>query len=144
MLHRVGILNRDINNANIVKGLFLDLSCAWTTPHPCLSTTQIETLNDAYDQIGQTDAYGVDRLIDQWNKCHPFSQRIWDRMGASDDYRQKLRLHDINNPSRPDDGNNVFRRGYRLRPDKYRPKKQREGLPDMDQGRKEKAKSQQA
>ena len=121
-LHRIGILNRDINNSNITKGLFLDFSTAWTTPHPCLETRQIEAARDPYDQLGLTDAYDVDDLIDQWNKCHPFSKRIWDRACPDRHYVSRLRLHDPKNPARPDDGLNPFYRGYSLRPDKYRMK----------------------
>ena len=119
-LHRVGILNRDINNTNITKGLFLDFSTAWTTPHPCLETRQIEAARDPYDQLGLTDAYDVDVLIDQYNKYHPFSKRIWDRAGPNRDYRNRLRLYNPKNPARPDDLSNLFSRGYSVRPDKCR------------------------
>ena len=119
-LHRIGILNRDINNSNITKGLFLGFSTAWTTPHPCLVTRQIEAARDPFDQLGLTDAHDVDELIDEWNKCHPFGKRIWDRACPDRHYLSRLRLHDPNNPARPGDGLNPFYRGYSLRPDKCR------------------------
>lgn len=136
-LHRVGILNRDINNANIVRGLFLDLSCAWTTPHPCLSTKQIEKSRNPFDQVGLIDAYDVDGLIDDWNKYHSFGERIWDRASPSDIYLRRLRLHDPTNLARPDDGLNIFKRGYSLRPDKYRINYDNVGTPKKRQNTKQ-------
>ncbi|KAI0471071.1 kinetochore Sim4 complex subunit Fta2 [Xylariaceae sp. FL0804] len=55
-LHRCGILNGDLNNSNIAKGLFLDFSTAWTVPHPCLDTKTIEASRDKFPLLGDIDA----------------------------------------------------------------------------------------
>lgn len=96
-LHRNGILLRDINIGNILNGLYIDFSKAWTCPHPAMTVKQMknqETLR-WYDQ-GESDASELDKLIDIWNEFHDFGDRIWERARANDEYMEgKLRSHTI-------------------------------------------------
>lgn len=118
-LHRAGILNSDINCFNVVQGQFLEFSSALTTPHPCLSTEQIESQRFPFEQVGQWDAYHVDELIDLWNEENPMKKHIWDRAGPNQEYQKdKLRSHQHPPEWRGDPWN--WNRGYRFRPDKFR------------------------
>ncbi|KAK8068905.1 hypothetical protein PG994_005521 [Apiospora phragmitis] len=118
-LHRLGILHRDINASNIVKGRFLDFSCSWTKPHPCLDMNQIESARSPYNQLGVSDADGVDAMIDIWNKFHPPKCRIWLRAAANHQYLTRLRSHKTGDEDRdlylPE-----WTRSYRGRPDLYK------------------------
>lgn len=96
-LHRNGILLRDINIGNILNGLYIDFSKAWTCPHPAMTIEQMENQETLrwYDQ-GESDASELDKLIDIWNEFHDFSDRIWERARADDEYMEgKLRSHTI-------------------------------------------------
>ncbi len=63
-LHRNGILLRDTNIGNIVNGLYIDFSRAWTCPHSAMAVTQMknEETSRWYTQ-GDSDAVESDKLI---------------------------------------------------------------------------------
>ncbi|KAK6083195.1 hypothetical protein SCUP234_04023 [Seiridium cupressi] len=116
-LHRAGILNRDINNSNVVMGKFLEFSSAWTVPHPCLSTELIDADVGPVGQLGMCDAHRVDGLIEKWNQYHPSKEPIWDRAAPSRKYQARLRSH-----RHPEEGWREpwnWNRGYWIRPDKF-------------------------
>ncbi|KAI1079774.1 kinetochore Sim4 complex subunit FTA2-domain-containing protein [Whalleya microplaca] len=94
-LHRVGILVRDINGGNIMNGLFVDFSTAWTVPHPVLTKEKMDD-DDILPWMhqGLKDADELDSLIDIWNEHHDFSEKIWARLLPDDEYCKKLRYQE--------------------------------------------------
>ncbi|KAK7931248.1 hypothetical protein PG985_001960 [Apiospora marii] len=117
-LHRIGILHRDINSSNVTQGRFLDFSTAWTKPHPCLDTDQIESARDPSDQLGITDACEVDQMIELWNKNHPPKLRLWFRAAQNHEYVERLRSYSKRVKNRNLDLWEWIR-SYRGRPDLY-------------------------
>ncbi|KAK6840410.1 hypothetical protein PG995_016164 [Apiospora arundinis] len=102
-LHRCGVLHRDINASNVVKGRFLDFSTSWTKPHPCLETKQIESAKSPYDQLGISDADSLDDMIEIWNKFHPPKLRMWLRAAANHKYLKRLRSYAAKYEWEPED-----------------------------------------
>lgn len=144
-LHQIGILHRDINTSNVAQGRFLDFSTAWTKPHPCLDTDQIESARDPYDQLGITDASGVDQMIEQWNNSHPPRLRLWFRAAQNHKYVERLRSFGKKVKTR-DSILCEWLRSYRGRPDLYiwKPedldaKQRRRGLRRLNRSRKKQA-----
>ncbi|CAJ2511781.1 Uu.00g074060.m01.CDS01 [Anthostomella pinea] len=121
-LHRSGILCRDINTGNVLKGLFIDFSTAWTVPHPMLTP---EKMQDSYvfhwsDQ-GYQDVFELQELLDIWNEEHDFADRIWARIHPDSEYCRKLRsyqdaLDPVRRMKRPYNRENY---GWRFGPEKY-------------------------
>ncbi|KAK8115799.1 hypothetical protein PG984_012301 [Apiospora sp. TS-2023a] len=126
-LHRLGILQRDINASNVVKGRFLDFSCSWTKPHPCLDTKQIESAKSPYDQLGVSDADALDAMIDIWNEYQPHKLRMWLRAAANHKYLERLRSY-ANRYKDRDPYLWEWTQCYRGRPDLY----DWEGSDDLD------------
>ncbi|KAI0473811.1 hypothetical protein GGR56DRAFT_649128 [Xylariaceae sp. FL0804] len=74
---------------NIVDGIFIEFSCAWTVPHPCFEPS---VKHIVCRHVGRTDAFDLDKIIRQWNEYHSSTQgRIWDVLRPNKDYRKKLR-----------------------------------------------------
>lgn len=117
-LHRIGILHRDINSYNVTQGRFLHFSTAWTKPHPCLDTDQIESARDLFDQLGITDALNVDQVIELWNKIHPPRLQMWLRAAQNHEYLERLRSYGKRVKNR-DMKLWEWIRSYRGRPDLY-------------------------
>jgi hypothetical protein len=63
-LHELGILVRDIHEDNYLNNLLLDLSMAWTMPHPFLEDMTL----DFYLQERTSDALDFFYMIDYWNQ----------------------------------------------------------------------------
>ncbi|ETS86495.1 hypothetical protein PFICI_00323 [Pestalotiopsis fici W106-1] len=118
ILHRAGILCNDVNNSNVLNGQFLEFSSAFTAPHPCLSTKQIEARKCPFDSLGYWDASAVDEMIEDYNNVHTPSEYIWDRATPNEKYQAKLRSHQ--HPPGWKEGPWNWNRGYRFRPDKFR------------------------
>ncbi|KAK8054160.1 hypothetical protein PG996_013461, partial [Apiospora saccharicola] len=118
-LHQIGILHRDINSSNVTQGRFLDFSTAWTKPHPCLNTDQIESARDPFDQLGITDAYDVDYMIELWNRNHPPKFHLWFRAAQNHKYVERLRSYSKRVKNR-DLKLWEWIRSYRGRPDLYK------------------------
>ncbi|KAF3014503.1 hypothetical protein E8E14_011301 [Neopestalotiopsis sp. 37M] len=90
LLHRSGILVRDVHDENIAHGKFLDFSSAWTSPHPCF-TPDILHANRRYHLnwkcLSFHDGRQIDRLIDEWNEYNGHKAgRIWVRVTQDFDY----------------------------------------------------------
>ncbi|KAK8084357.1 kinetochore sim4 complex subunit FTA2 domain-containing protein [Apiospora hydei] len=119
ILHRVGILHKDINNSNVAQGRFLDFSTSWIKPHPCLDTRQIESARDPYNQLGITDAYAVDQIIKHWNMLQPPKLRLWFRAAQDRDYIKRLRSYGKRDKGQKDVMSEYIRK-YPGRPDLYK------------------------
>jgi hypothetical protein len=118
IVHRAGILCNDINSNNVLNGQFLEFSSAFTVPHPCLSTKQIESRDHPFDSVGDWDAFSVDDMINDFNNDNLPSEYIWDRARPNRQYQAKLRSHQ--RPPGWKEGPWNWDRGYSLRPDKFR------------------------
>ncbi len=88
-MHRLGISINDVDFDNYIHGKFLDLSHAWTAPHPLLlkhkDPTNFPPLLEA-----KNDAMKMDEFIDIWNEWYP-NRWIWNRLLPNPEYTQKLR-----------------------------------------------------
>lgn len=70
LIHRNGIVVRDIHNNNIAHGQILDFSLAWTAPHPCFTPEMLHA-NEyrlASHRLSYADACAIDVMIDEWNE----------------------------------------------------------------------------
>lgn len=88
-MHQLGITIKDIDFNNYIHNKFLDLSHAWTAPHPLLikgkDPEKFPPLRRAIN-----DAFSMDDFIDAWNEHNP-RQKIWKRFLPHRSYRYRLR-----------------------------------------------------
>lgn len=88
-MHHLGISINDVDFENYIHGKFVDLSHAWTAPHPLLlkgkNPREFPPLRGAKE-----DAMKMDEFIDNWNACYP-DQWIWNRLLPNPSYIRKLR-----------------------------------------------------
>lgn len=70
LIHRNGIVVRDIHNNNVAHGQILDFSLAWTAPHPCFTPEMLHAnkWRLASHHLSYADACAIDVMIDEWNE----------------------------------------------------------------------------
>ncbi|KAI1418958.1 kinetochore Sim4 complex subunit FTA2-domain-containing protein [Xylaria sp. FL1777] len=89
LLHKYGIVHRDIREDNYREGLLVDFSIALTVPHFLLDLklgyNQLEEIYD-YD-VG--DGYAFDSMINDWSADNNI--KIWQRFLPNTRYRKCLR-----------------------------------------------------
>lgn len=106
LIHRNGIVVRDLHNGNIAQGKILDFSSAWTAPHPCF-TPEILYANKRFHlpwyELSHRDGLQIDEIIDEWNQHVGHKHKdgpITNRVTMNDDYVERLRPRDRWNEQR--------------------------------------------
>ncbi|KAI0426287.1 kinetochore Sim4 complex subunit FTA2-domain-containing protein [Xylaria sp. FL1042] len=89
LLHKYGIVQRDIRQDNYREGKLVDFSAALTVPHFLLDKELgYNNLEEIYD-YEVDDGYAFDNMIDDWSA--ETGTRIWTRFLPNFRYRERLR-----------------------------------------------------